>query len=265
MASSSILDVHYEVTDDGLQYQTRHSNLSRLSVCTSSLHDEEDDVANNASEVGIFMSGLSLESFDGADADEEVSDVDKGRGKEQGGSSDSDKEPGFYSLPSRSSRRRRKLPVADGSVEKMSENERKKDERKKGNIRRQRRERRPPWMVKERADENMNSEVGVGGSFTVITRARGGKKSMRMGLEEVKACKDLGFELDHECTAVEVVPGRVSVSGGSTFDTQTSSGGNSPVASWRISGPGEDPREVKARLKMWAQAVAFASASRYAS
>uniref|UniRef100_A0A1J3FL23 Uncharacterized protein n=1 Tax=Noccaea caerulescens TaxID=107243 RepID=A0A1J3FL23_NOCCA len=69
-------------------------------------------------------------------------------------------------------------------------------------------------------------------------------------------CRDLGFDLE--------IPGRVSVSAGSNRETQTqtSSGGNSPIATWRISSPGDDPKDVKARLKMWAQAVALASASR---
>jgi hypothetical protein len=41
-----------------------------------------------------------------------------------------------------------------------------------------------------------------------------------------------------------------------------SSGGNSPASgSWRISSPGDDPKDVKARLKVWAQAVALASAA----
>lgn len=79
-----------------------------------------------------------------------------------------------------------------------------------------------------------------------------------MDLEEVKACRDLGFELEHE-RMVEV-PSRLSING-SPLDT--SSGGNSPIANWRISSPGDDPRDVKARLKVWAQAVAIASTSRH--
>ncbi|KAF5797319.1 hypothetical protein HanXRQr2_Chr07g0279271 [Helianthus annuus] len=31
---------------------------------------------------------------------------------------------------------------------------------------------------------------------------------------------------------------------------------SAPIANWKISSPGDDPEEVKARLKYWAQAVA---------
>ncbi|KAJ4727948.1 Protein of unknown function (DUF1685) [Melia azedarach] len=100
------------------------------------------------------------------------------------------------------------------------------------------------------------SESG-GCGVVVITRPKGGRRSLCMDLDEMKACRDLGFELEHERTLE--IPSRVSLSG-STLDT--SSGGNSPIANWRISSPGDDPRDVKARLKVWAQAVALASASR---
>ncbi|XP_019058488.1 PREDICTED: uncharacterized protein LOC109116831 [Tarenaya hassleriana] len=157
MVSSSMLDEDYEDTDDGLQYQTRNSSLSRLSVCTSSLLDENDDAeASNPSELGIFMSGLSLESFDGSDADGEVSDVDKGGGREHDGSSDSDKEPGFYSLPSTPPHRRRKLPKAEGS-------EAREKEGSKSNMRRERRgarEKRTSWMVKERGNQYKRNRAG---------------------------------------------------------------------------------------------------------
>ncbi|KAF2324980.1 hypothetical protein GH714_022060 [Hevea brasiliensis] len=105
---------------------------------------------------------------------------------------------------------------------------------------------------------NSFSGESEGGGVVLITRPKGGSRSLCMDLDEVKACRDLGFELEHE--RMLEMPGRVSLSG-STLDT--SSGGNSPIANWRISSPGDDPREVKARLKVWAQAVALASASRH--
>ncbi|MFQ6661028.1 hypothetical protein Gotur_029325 [Gossypium turneri] len=81
-----------------------------------------------------------------------------------------------------------------------------------------------------------------------------GRKGARIRREEVivygyevKACRVLGFKLE--------MPSRFS-----SFDV-TSSDGTSPITNWRISGPGDDPRDVKARLKVWAQAVALASAS----
>uniref|UniRef100_A0A2P2N5V2 Uncharacterized protein LOC105126193 n=1 Tax=Rhizophora mucronata TaxID=61149 RepID=A0A2P2N5V2_RHIMU len=93
--------------------------------------------------------------------------------------------------------------------------------------------------------------------MVVITRPKGGRRPLCMDLGEVKACKDLGFELEHEL----MLPAQLSLSG-STHDT-TSSGGDSPIANWRISSPGDDPRDVKARLKLWAQAVALVSTSRH--
>ncbi|CAN6822720.1 unnamed protein product [Brassica oleracea] len=231
MNSSSVLDEEYDDTEDGFHYQTRQSSLSRLSIRTSSFHDDddEDNFTSQPSELGTFMSELSLESFDdvGAEADGEISD---------GEDSDSDKESsGFYSLPTIMSRRRRKvneMTNVDGST-----------------------------VVKQRSYghgfngvERDGDGKRYGGELTVLTNVKGGKKSMKMGFEEVKACRDLGFDVE--------VPGRVSVSNGSNRETQTSSGSNSPIANWRISSPGDDPKEVKARLKMWAQAVALASASR---
>jgi hypothetical protein len=70
--------------------------------------------------------------------------------------------------------------------------------------------------------------------LVVITRPKGGRRSLCMDLEEVKACRDLGFELEHE-RMLELPSSRVSLSG-STLDT--SSGGDSPIANWRISSPG---------------------------
>ncbi|KAG2332015.1 hypothetical protein Bca52824_003195 [Brassica carinata] len=234
--SSSFLDEENDDTDDGFHYQTRQSSLSRLSICTSSFHDDdEDNFTNNPSELGTFISELSLESFDdvGAEADGEISDDRE--------DSDSDKEPpGFFSLPTIMSRRRREVTVnVDGG---------------KSNLVKQRRVlREKSKRGSHNGDGNRNGRGGEG-ELTVLTKVKGGKKSMMMGFEEVKACRDLGFDVE--------VPDRVSVSAGSNRETQTSSGGNSPIANWRISSPGDDPKEVKARLKMWAQAVALASASR---
>ncbi|KAI3830872.1 hypothetical protein MKW92_050980 [Papaver armeniacum] len=95
----------------------------------------------------------------------------------------------------------------------------------------------------------------------VITRPCGGRRSLCMDFEEVKACRDLGFEFEHESTMFEF-SSRHSGRGGSTMDTASAgSDGTSTVSNWRISSPGDDPKDVKARLKVWAQAVALASAS----
>ncbi|KAJ0111163.1 hypothetical protein Patl1_00758 [Pistacia atlantica] len=102
-----------------------------------------------------------------------------------------------------------------------------------------------------------------GGGVVVITRPKGGRRSLCMDMEEMKACRDLGFELEHE--RMLEMPNRVSLSG-STLDT--SSGGefsHPPVAIEFVINSGDDPRDVKARLKVWAQAVALASASRHSA
>ncbi|KAK7284501.1 hypothetical protein RJT34_19247 [Clitoria ternatea] len=252
-----------------LQHQQHPHNLSRLSVCTSStfgIDDDDEDVDNL---VSMCVSGLSIESFEGddddGDADGEFSD---GKELQTGLSSDSENERGgCYSLPSTPPRRRNK----DQSVkEYASDNEDRKGHEPR---RRKRRVRKERWVFeknKKKEDgydvvhgfSGESDESGGGGStgtgVMVITRPKGGKRSLCMDLEEVKACRDLGFELEHE--RMLEIPSRVSFSN-STLDT--SSGSNSPITNWRISSPGDDPREVKARLKVWAQAVALASTSKY--
>ncbi|XP_074357363.1 uncharacterized protein LOC141697064 [Apium graveolens] len=127
-------------------------------------------------------------------------------------------------------------------------------------------------------DDEMKMNLGIGerslsqsnysfsgeseGGLRVITRPKGGRRSLCMDMEEVKACRELGFELEHQqMFDMTAAPGRLTLST-STLDTNTtSSGGSSPIPNWRISSPGDDPKDVKARLKVWAQAVALASSS----
>ncbi|XP_014496014.1 uncharacterized protein LOC106757748 [Vigna radiata var. radiata] len=237
--------------DDHHLRQPHPHNLSRLSVCTSStfgVDDNDDDVNNLAA---MCVSQLSIESFD---ADGELSD-----GKEL--SSDSENESGScYSLPSTPPERRKEVKeyVSDNGGE--GKGRKKNDPR-----RRKRRMRRERWgfefeeVEKSKRKEEEHGESDQSGVM-VITRPKGGKRSLCMDLEEVKACRDLGFELEHE--RMLEIPSRLSFSN-STLET--SSGSNSPIANWRISAPGDDPRDVKARLKVWAQAVALASASRYST
>ncbi|KAK9084472.1 hypothetical protein Scep_030943 [Stephania cephalantha] len=62
-----------------------------------------------------------------------------------------------------------------------------------------------------------------------------------MDLEEVRGCRDLGFQF---------------------MDSNSYASTNSPIAAWRISSPaGDDPKEIKARLKIWAHAVALVSSA----
>lgn len=231
--SSSLHEEDFDDDDDDHQHPHPH-NLSRLSVCTSSTFGDNDHVDNLAS---MCVSHLSIESFD---ADGVLS-------------SDSENELGsFYSLPSTPPRRRKQ--VKDYASD--NGNETKKSD--------PRRRRRPSMMGFEgvekkskRKEEGFSGESDQSG-LMLITRPKGGIRSLCMDLEEVKACRDLGFELEHE--RMLEIPSLLSFSN-STLDT--SSGSNSPITNWRISSPGDDPRDVKARLKVWAQAVALASASKY--
>ncbi|GAV84539.1 hypothetical protein CFOL_v3_27983 [Cephalotus follicularis] len=294
---SSMQEDDYDDSDDahGCDHQSHPLNLSRLSMCTSSMYtneeEEDDDDDDDDDDMRMFMSRLSIESFDGDDADEEFSDEKEGKAAVLDLSSDSDKEPGCYSLPATPHRRRnRGGGLANnnhliGFKDYASENEAQKvlmTQTNKRSLRKRRVIRERSWLesgvdgklINKKDEENI-FVVGCGNSFSggesegggcgsggggvvMITRPKGGKRPLCMDMEEVKACKDLGFELEHE--RMLDLPSRVSLSG-STLDT--SSGGNSPIANWRISSPGDDPRDVKARLKVWAQAVALASAARH--
>ncbi|KAL5060794.1 hypothetical protein RYX36_032398 [Vicia faba] len=266
---SSLQDEDYEEDDmnDLFHHQNQNQNhnqnqhsLSRLSVCTSSF---EADVENLAS---VCMSHLSIESFEG-DGDDEA------EGKDEGLSSGSENETGScYSLPATPPRRRSLIPGTPviGMKDYGSENEATKTKSGDDSGKRRRRrksvfERGSSWenlwdekkKMKENGGNSGESDQSNGNGVMLIARPKGGSRSLCMDLDEVKACRDLGFELEHERISA------VSFSN-STIDN-TSSGGNSPIANWRISGPGDDPRDVKARLKVWAQAVAIASASKYGS
>ncbi|KAF8401200.1 hypothetical protein HHK36_012131 [Tetracentron sinense] len=246
LASDDTMTGHYSSRDEN-EYDVEEEeedhpvNLSRLSMCTNnSMCDDE---------MGIYMSRLSME---GSDADGELSD-DKEASK--GVSSESDKEPECYSLPATPTPTRRRVRrgcvdqvIVGGGVrdrEYGSENEARTGQSKA----RRRIVREICWIEKKKLS-------GHESECLVITRPKGGRRSLCMDLEEVKACRDLGFELQHE--RMLDIPARFSIS-------DTSSGGNSPIANWRISSPGDDPRDVKARLKVWAQAVALASTSRLLS
>ncbi|XP_062179250.1 uncharacterized protein LOC133883878 [Phragmites australis] len=78
---------------------------------------------------------------------------------------------------------------------------------------------------------------------------------MAMDVEEVRACRDLGLELPSDCT-VEIQ------CYGFSGTHIASSGADSPCS---ISSPGADPTDVKAQLKVWAQAVALASTTHLGS
>ncbi|KAF8387584.1 hypothetical protein HHK36_026238 [Tetracentron sinense] len=265
MASDETMTMHedeFEIDDCIYEDDQHHPphNFSRLSMCTSSskrsMSDNDDDDDDDA--IGIYMSCLLLEGSDG-DADEEFSDDKEGKGG-SGVSSDSDQVPGCYSLPATPTGRR----VGDGSVNQLiikeyaSENEAEKLLIGRKSIVTERWLERA-WDKKKHDDEEMepiNHRLSGESECLVITRPKGGRRSLCMDIDEVKACRDLGFELEHE--RMLEFSSRISIS---TSTIDTTSGGNSPIANWRISSPGDDPRDVKARLKVWAQAVALASTS----
>ncbi|CAL5097056.1 unnamed protein product [Urochloa decumbens] len=87
-----------------------------------------------------------------------------------------------------------------------------------------------------------------------------GGGGVAMDVEEVRACRDLGLELPSDCTVEIQCYGLTS--GGSSPTHTASSGADSPCA---VSSPGADPMDVKARLKVWAQAVALASTTHLSS
>lgn len=100
-------------------------------------------------------------------------------------------------------------------------------------------------------------------------------------LDELKGCVDLGFgfsydEIPELCNTLPALELCYSMSqkflddhshhqshgkgsgSGSGSDTASSHGSDasSHVPTWKISSPGDDPEDVKARLKFWAQTVA---------
>uniref|UniRef100_A0A0E0KYA3 Uncharacterized protein n=1 Tax=Oryza punctata TaxID=4537 RepID=A0A0E0KYA3_ORYPU len=94
-----------------------------------------------------------------------------------------------------------------------------------------------------------------------------GGGGVAMDMEEVRACRDLGLELPSDCT-VEIQCYGLSAASSPTHTAASgscSSGAASP-ASCSLSSPGaDDPMDVKARLKVWAQAVALASTTHLGS
>ncbi|KAF8014183.1 hypothetical protein BT93_H0121 [Corymbia citriodora subsp. variegata] len=96
-------------------------------------------------------------------------------------------------------------------------------------------------------------------------------------LDELKGCLDLGFgfsydEIPELCNTLPALELCYSMSQKFQLDDQQKSpersappssaeesppaAAASPIASWKISSPGDHPEDVKARLKFWAQAVA---------
>ncbi|VFQ64865.1 unnamed protein product [Cuscuta campestris] len=88
-------------------------------------------------------------------------------------------------------------------------------------------------------------------------------------LEELKGCLDLGFGFNYEeipelCNTLPALELCYSMSQKYLDEHQrspesmseTASSASAPIPNWRFSSPGDDPEDVKARLKYWAQTVA---------
>ncbi|XP_010475308.1 PREDICTED: uncharacterized protein LOC104754741 [Camelina sativa] len=90
-------------------------------------------------------------------------------------------------------------------------------------------------------------------------------------LEDLKGCLDLGFgfsydEIPELCNTLPALELCYSMSQKFLDDKHRSPADDSPspppvtspapIANWKISSPGDNPDDVKARLKYWAQAVA---------
>ncbi|VVA90131.1 unnamed protein product [Arabis nemorensis] len=90
-------------------------------------------------------------------------------------------------------------------------------------------------------------------------------------LEDLKGCLDLGFgfsydEIPELCNTLPALELCYSMSQKFLDDKQNNNRSSEsssvddspspPIANWKISSPGDNPDDVKARLKYWAQAVA---------
>uniref|UniRef100_A0ACD5XBL2 Uncharacterized protein n=1 Tax=Avena sativa TaxID=4498 RepID=A0ACD5XBL2_AVESA len=109
-------------------------------------------------------------------------------------------------------------------------------------------------------------EAAVSGGAVVAGRTR---SLTEEDLEELKGCLDLGFgfayheipelcgtlpglELCYSMTRRFLEEQRAPAAG----QLEPEATATAPITDWKISGPGDDPEEVKARLKYWAQTVA---------
>ncbi|KAF7039003.1 hypothetical protein CFC21_049085 [Triticum aestivum] len=105
---------------------------------------------------------------------------------------------------------------------------------------------------------------GSGGGGVVVGRTR---SLTEEDLEELKGCLDLGFGFSYHqipglCGTLPGLELCYSMTRRFLDEQRTVVGQLEPVAAaapipdWKISGPGDSPEEVKARLKYWAQTVA---------
>lgn len=132
-----------------------------------------------------------------------------------------------------------------------------------------------PWLKDKTKKKKQHQKVYLEGYVETSDEDELGRtKSLTDDdLEELKGCLDLGFgfsydeipELCNTLPALELCYSmnqkyldeqqKTPAAAESLSDTSSASG-SSPIANWKISSPGDDPEDVKARLKYWAQAVA---------
>ncbi|EOA27961.1 hypothetical protein CARUB_v10024131mg [Capsella rubella] len=121
----------------------------------------------------------------------------------------------------------------------------------------------------ERKKSNVLLEGYVVDSAAVNDDLKRTKSLTDDDLEELKGCVDLGFGFNYEeipelCNTLPALELCYSMSQKFIDQDHHSSSSSSlllespvsPIASWKISSPGDNPDDVKARLKFWAQAVA---------
>ncbi|XP_074591122.1 uncharacterized protein LOC141847028 [Curcuma longa] len=120
--------------------------------------------------------------------------------------------------------------------------------------------------TEERTLERKPSKVMLEGYVGVGDGRLGRSTSLTSDdLEDLKGCVDLGFGFSYEdipklsstLPALELCYPR----GQPAAQQEGSTNGDSPVASllvadWKFLAPGDDPKEVKTRIKYWAKAVA---------
>ncbi|KAH7666507.1 hypothetical protein IHE45_12G000700 [Dioscorea alata] len=239
---------HDDVDDDDALPAIGMSKLSLETLDGDGYLFQRDD--EDGALPTIRMSRLSIETSDGEVADGELSDKDPSKQllHDDDDDDEDDLSPltfaGFGSLPGTPTRRRR--------------GRRDKEYRSDGEARGRRREQRRgrDWWVEREWERRRRREQGIAvneGECQLLVRRKGRPGCICMDIDEVKACRELGIEL-------QPCDWTVGFSGSAV---DTSSGGNSPIANWRISSPGDDPKDVKARLKMWAHAVALASSTSF--
>ncbi|KAJ0980043.1 hypothetical protein J5N97_015517 [Dioscorea zingiberensis] len=200
----------------------------------SPIDDSDDEDVDHLP--AMRMSRLSIETSEGEVADGELSDKDTAS-QFLDKDDDDDDSPSLVvgSLPVTAVRRRRT---------------RRAKEIREGRGRGRERER--EWERRRRREIGMAVEEG---ECRLLVRRKGRPGCISMDIDEVKACRELGIQL-------QPCDWTVGFSGSAV---DTSSGGDSSIPNWgiSISSPGDDPKDVKARLKMWAHAVALASSTSF--